>query len=189
MFKGTPTRTAKEIADEFDAVGGDVNAFTGKEYTCYYSRVLDEDLPMALDVLSDMITNSLDRRRGARIRAESDPRRDRDARGRSRRAGARSLLSLDVGRPSAGTPGPRVQLDDLRGVPRRGRASTGTSATRPSNLVVAAAGHVEHDKLVDQLEESSPSAYGTPHASQRGATSPQPGVDVHQADRPSRLTS
>src|ERR687893_1479981 len=58
LFKGTPTRSAKDIADAFDAVGGDVNAFTGKEYTCYYSRVLDEDLPMALDVLTDMITNS-----------------------------------------------------------------------------------------------------------------------------------
>src|SRR5687767_11619561 len=58
LFKGTPTRSAKQIADAFDAVGGDVNAFTGKEYTCYYSRVLDQDLPMALDVLSDMITNS-----------------------------------------------------------------------------------------------------------------------------------
>src|SRR5688500_19113736 len=58
LFKGTPTRTAKDIADAFDAVGGDVNAFTGKEYTCYYSRVVDEDLPMAFDVLSDMITSS-----------------------------------------------------------------------------------------------------------------------------------
>src|SRR3989337_2274626 len=58
LFKGTPKRTAKDIADEFDAVGGDINAFTGKEYTCYYSRVLAGDLPLALDVLSDMILNS-----------------------------------------------------------------------------------------------------------------------------------
>jgi predicted Zn-dependent peptidase len=40
LFKGTPSRSAKDIADAFDAVGGDVNAFTGKEYTCYYARVL-----------------------------------------------------------------------------------------------------------------------------------------------------
>src|SRR5918992_316988 len=58
LFKGTPTRTAKDIADAFDAVGGDVNAFTGKEYTCYYARVLDDDLSMALDILTDMISNS-----------------------------------------------------------------------------------------------------------------------------------
>src|SRR5680860_402031 len=49
LFKGTESRSAKDIADAFDAVGGDVNAFTGKEYTCYYARVLDENLPMALD--------------------------------------------------------------------------------------------------------------------------------------------
>src|SRR5919202_4497916 len=59
LFKGTPTRTAKDIADAFDAVGGDVNAFTGKEYTCYYCRVLDTDVPMALDILADMVTKSV----------------------------------------------------------------------------------------------------------------------------------
>src|ERR671914_1460259 len=59
LFKGTPTRSAKDIADAFDAVGGDINAFTGKEYTCYYSRILDNDLPMAFDVLSDMVTSSI----------------------------------------------------------------------------------------------------------------------------------
>ena len=58
LFKGTPSRSAKDIADAFDAVGGDINAFTGKEYTCYYARVLDDDLPMAVDVLTDMIRNS-----------------------------------------------------------------------------------------------------------------------------------
>src|SRR5688500_12805287 len=59
LFKGTPTRSAKDIADAFDAVGGDVNAFTGKEYTCFYSRVLDEDLPMAFDILADKVTTSV----------------------------------------------------------------------------------------------------------------------------------
>src|SRR6266513_1202898 len=44
LFKGTPSRTALDIAENFDAVGGDVNAFTAKEYTCYYARVLDRDL-------------------------------------------------------------------------------------------------------------------------------------------------
>ena len=42
-----------------DAVGGEINAFTAKEYTCYYARVLDSDLPLAIDVLSDMVTSSL----------------------------------------------------------------------------------------------------------------------------------
>src|ERR1700722_19661602 len=59
LFKGTRRRTALEISAEMDAVGGEMNAFTAKEYTCYYARVLDEDLPLAVDVLSDMVTSSL----------------------------------------------------------------------------------------------------------------------------------
>lgn len=53
-FKGTPTRTAEQIAVEMDAVGGSLNAFTSKECTCFYAKVLDEDLPLAVDVLSDI---------------------------------------------------------------------------------------------------------------------------------------
>ncbi len=58
LFKGTPTRTAMEISSALDEVGGDFNAFTAKEYTCYHARVLDEDFPTALEVLGDMLTNS-----------------------------------------------------------------------------------------------------------------------------------
>jgi predicted Zn-dependent peptidase len=59
LFKGTKTRSAKDIADAFDAVGGELNAFTAKEYTCYYARVLDRDLPMAVDHLADMLQRSV----------------------------------------------------------------------------------------------------------------------------------
>src|SRR6201989_2737949 len=59
LFKGTSKRTALEISAEMDAVGGELNAFTGKEYTCYYARVLDADLPLAIDVLADMVTHPL----------------------------------------------------------------------------------------------------------------------------------
>src|ERR1700760_3277009 len=59
LFKGTRKRTALEISAEMDAVGGEMNAFTTKEYTCYYARVLDADLPLAIDVLTDMVTASL----------------------------------------------------------------------------------------------------------------------------------
>ncbi|MHB8918753.1 MAG: M16 family metallopeptidase, partial [Desulfocucumaceae bacterium] len=58
MFKGTEKRTAKQIAEALDAVGGQLNAFTTKEYTCYYARVLDEHLELALDILSDMLFSS-----------------------------------------------------------------------------------------------------------------------------------
>lgn len=58
MFKGTKNRSAKDIAEEMDAVGGQINAFTTKEYTCYHTRVLDRHFDRALDVLSDMYLNS-----------------------------------------------------------------------------------------------------------------------------------
>src|SRR5579875_3785659 len=59
LFKGTEKRTAQQIADEIDSVGGYLNAFTDKEYTCYYARVLSEYIPTAVDVLSDMFRNSV----------------------------------------------------------------------------------------------------------------------------------
>src|SRR5215470_9746215 len=59
LFKGTRRRSALDISAAMDAVGGELNAFTAKEYTCYYARVLDADLPLAIDVLADMVTSSL----------------------------------------------------------------------------------------------------------------------------------
>jgi predicted Zn-dependent peptidase len=59
LFKGTRTRTARDIAEAFDAVGGDINAFTAKENTCFYARVRDRDLPMAIEHLSDMLQASV----------------------------------------------------------------------------------------------------------------------------------
>ncbi|KIL34888.1 zinc protease [Cohnella kolymensis] len=58
LFKGTERYSAKEIADRFDGIGGNVNAFTSKEYTCYYAKVLDQHLPIAVDILSDMFFES-----------------------------------------------------------------------------------------------------------------------------------
>lgn len=54
VFKGTESRTTRQIAEEMDAVGGQINAFTGKDCTCFYAKVIDEDLPLAMDILSDL---------------------------------------------------------------------------------------------------------------------------------------
>ncbi|MGI6678872.1 MAG: M16 family metallopeptidase [Dehalobacterium sp.] len=59
MFKGTKNRTAKQIAESLEIVGGQINAFTSKEYTCYYAKVLNDHFDLALDVLGDMFLNSL----------------------------------------------------------------------------------------------------------------------------------
>lgn len=55
LFKGTERRSAAQIAEEIDAVGGELNAFTAKEHTCYYVHALDEDLPLALDLIADVV--------------------------------------------------------------------------------------------------------------------------------------
>lgn len=59
FFKGTKNRTARQLAESLEAVGGQINAFTTKELTCYYAKVLDENLDLAVDVLQDMFFNSL----------------------------------------------------------------------------------------------------------------------------------
>jgi predicted Zn-dependent peptidase len=151
LFKGTETRSAKNIADAFDAVGGDVNAFTGKEYTCYYSRVLDDDLPMALDVLSDMIRHSTIEP------AEFESERKVILEEIAMHEDAPDELVHDLfyrsmwpshplGRPVLGfneTVG-AMERDRVVDYWRRGYS--------PSNLVVAAAGHVDHDALVERVE-------------------------------------
>lgn len=58
FFKGTKTRSARQIAESFDSIGGQVNAFTSKEYTCYYAKVLDTHAEFALEILADMFFNS-----------------------------------------------------------------------------------------------------------------------------------
>jgi predicted Zn-dependent peptidase len=59
LFKGTKSRSAMEISSAIESVGGEMNAFTSKEYTCFYARVIDTDLPLAIDVISELITSSL----------------------------------------------------------------------------------------------------------------------------------
>ena len=59
LFKGTHKRTALDISAQIEAVGGETNAFTTKEYTCYYARVLDADLPLAVDVMCDVVADSV----------------------------------------------------------------------------------------------------------------------------------
>ena len=151
LFKGTATRSAKDIADAFDAVGGDINAFIGKEYTCYYARVLDDDLPMALDVLTDMITNSV-------IDAgEFESERKVILEEIAMHEDAPDELVHDLfyrgmwsdhplGRPVLGF------NDTVGRVTRDQVASYWQERYTPKNLVVAAAGNVDHNELVNRVE-------------------------------------
>jgi predicted Zn-dependent peptidase len=147
LFKGTPTRTALDIAISFDSVGGEHNAVTAKEYTCYYAKVRDADLPMAVTVIADMLTSSLlekgefETERGVILEelamAEDDP---------SDLVGERLFEAVlgahPLGRPVGGTP------DTIRAVTRDAVWDHYEASYRPNDLVVSAAGAVDHDTLV-----------------------------------------
>ena len=81
LFKGTDTRSAEDIAQAIDSIGGQLDAFTAKEYASYYIKVLDEHLPLAVDLLADIVLRPGVRGRGDRAGEESHPRRDQDGRG------------------------------------------------------------------------------------------------------------
>ena len=181
LFKGTPTRTAKDIADAFDAVGGDVNAFTGKEYTCYYSRVLDDDLPMALDVLSDMIRNS------AIDATELESERKVILEEIAMHEDAPDELVHDLfyrcmwdghplGRPVLG------YNETISKVSRDAVAGYWKERYSPSNLVVAAAGNLDHDALVAEIERLIPEAGG--RRTLRSDATPKPAGGIKVFKRP-----
>ncbi|QOX82285.1 insulinase family protein [Nanchangia anserum] len=157
LFKGTPTRSAADIARAFDRVGGETNATTTKEYTNYYATVLREDLPMACAVLLDMVTapelseSEFSLERGVIINelrlAQDDPIDVAHEAFAGQIFGAGSTLA----RPTGGTVA-SVEATSVEAV-RRHHARY----YAPHTLIVTAAGNVDHDELVrmvsDRLED------------------------------------
>jgi len=148
LFKGTGRRSALEISAEMDAVGGELNAFTAKEYTCYYARVLDSDLPLAIDVLSDMVNNSViaprdvDAERGVIL--EEIAMNEDDPSDLVHEAFAAQLFGdTPLGRPILGT------VDSINSISRDRIWEHYRARYTPDSLVVAAAGSVDHDKVVE----------------------------------------
>jgi predicted Zn-dependent peptidase len=147
LFKGTTTRSALDIAVSFDAVGGDHNAMTAKEYTCYYAKIRDQDLPMAIDVISDMLTSSLldpdefETERGVILEelamADDDP---GDV--TSERFFEAVLGDHPLGRPIGGSP-ETIAAASRESVWKHYRANY-----RAQDLVITVAGAVDHDELV-----------------------------------------
>jgi predicted Zn-dependent peptidase len=148
LFKGTGRRTALEISAEMDAVGGELNAFTAKEYTCYYARVLDSDLPLAIDVLSDMVNSSLiaprdvDAERGVIL--EEIAMNEDDPSDLVHEAFAAQLFGdTPLGRPILGT------VDSINSISRDRIWEHYRARYTPDSLVVAAAGSLDHDRVVE----------------------------------------
>jgi predicted Zn-dependent peptidase len=148
LFKGTSRRTALDISATMDAVGGELNAFTAKEYTCYYARVLDADLPLAIDVLADMVTSSLiepkdvDAERGVIL--EEIAMNEDDPSDTVHEAFAAQLFGdTPLGRPILGT------VDSINAITRDQIAEHYKARYKPENLVVAAAGSLDHAEVVE----------------------------------------
>jgi predicted Zn-dependent peptidase len=153
LFKGTPTRSAMDISVALDTVGGEFNAFTAKEYTCFHARVLDQDLPLAVDVLGDMITSSLitatDVEAEREVILDEIAMHDDDPDDVVHNLFAEKAWSgTPLGRPIAGTV---ASIEALTQDQIRRYYST---RYRPENIVVAAAGNVDHARVVGMVEES-----------------------------------
>lgn len=166
LFKGTATRTAKEIAQEIDGRGGSLNAFTSREHTCYYAKVLDEHFPIAVDVLADMVQHSLfdaqeiEKEKGVvieEIKMYDDLPDDQ----------VHDLFSQAVwaghalGRPIIGT------VPVIQGLDRDDILGYFQSHYVPEHMVVAVAGNVSHDQAVEVVGRAFAHLGG-----QRSATPP-----------------
>ena len=157
LFKGTKRRTALEIASAFDEVGGESNAATAKESTCYFARVLDTDLPMAIDVIADMITGAvldpqeMEQERDVileEIAMDSDDPTDVA----HENFVAAVLGTHPLGRPIGGTPAA------IRAVARDSVWDHYRRYYRPDELVVTAAGGLDHDVVCGLVVDALHSA-------------------------------
>ncbi len=150
LFKGTPSRSALEISASMDAVGGEFNAFTAREYTCYHARVLDDDLPLAVSVLGDMLTAS--RLRGADVEAEREVILDELAMHDDDPEDVVANLFATaawgdgpLGRPVGGRP------DSVSALGREQIARFYRRHYTADNVVVSVAGNLDHDRVVEMV--------------------------------------
>ncbi len=143
LFKGTRRRSALQIASELDAVGGELNAFTAKEHTCYYATVLASDLPLAVDVVGDLVTSAIVRstdvenERGV-IHEEIAMRDDEPGDAVYDLFSEALFGDTPLGRPVLGT---TQSITDLT---RTQIAGYYRRRYQPQSMVVAAAGAVDH---------------------------------------------
>lgn len=150
LFKGTERRTAAEIAAEMDAIGGNLNAFTAKECTCFYAKVLDEHLPRAADMLADLLRNSkfdeadIEREKGVvceEILMTEDSPED---------MAHETLCALlyentPLAEPILGT------QESVRSFTRETLMDYMGRHYMPNNIVISCAGHFEREALMDAL--------------------------------------
>lgn len=153
LFKGTKRRSALDIAQSFDRVGGESNAMTAKEFTCYFARVIDTDVPMAIDVILDMVTSprldeaEFEMERGVIL--EEIAMNDDDPGDVAHEKFTEAIFGgHPLGRPIGGTP------DIIRSVTRESVWEHYKQHYVPEGLIVTAAGGVDHDMVVAQVTQA-----------------------------------
>ena len=147
LFKSTPTRTAVDIAQAMDAVGGELNAFTAKEHTCYYAHVLDSDLALAVDLVADVVLNGRcapeDVELERDVVLEEIAMRDDDPEDALADLFLTALFGdHPVGRPVIGSP------KSVASMTRAQLHSFHVRRYTPERMVVAVAGNVDHDEVL-----------------------------------------
>ena len=153
LFKGTTSRTALDISSSIESVGGEMNAFTSKEYTCFYARVIDTDLPMAIDVVSDLITSSivtaLDVDAERKVVLEEIAMRDDDPSDLVHDLFSDTYYGdTQIGRPILGT------VESIKGMSRNTVFNYYKKKYLPQDLVVAVAGNIKHKRVVAMVEQA-----------------------------------
>ncbi|OBF93331.1 zinc protease [Mycobacterium sp. 852002-51163_SCH5372311] len=152
LFKSTPTRTAVDIARAMDAVGGELNAFTAKEHTCYYAHVLDSDLALAVDLVADVVLNGRcaaeDVELERAVVLEEIAMRDDDPEDALADMFLTALFGdHPVGRPVIGS------AQSVSAMTRSQLNSFHLRRYTPERMVVAVAGNVDHDEVVALVRE------------------------------------
>ena len=194
LFKGTRRRTALDISVELDAVGGELNAFTGKEFTCYHARVLDADVPVAVDVICDMVTSSLipapEVESERNVILEEVAMHDDDPDDLVHDAFVSAMYGDGpLGRPITGS------VSSIQGLSRRQLAGYYRRRYTADNLVFSAAGKVDHTAVVRLVRDAFETAgsLGDPARGPAGVrTIDKPAPVYHEralVERPTELAS
>jgi len=152
LFKSTPTRTAVDIAQAVDAVGGELNAFTAREHTCYYAHVLDTDLELAVDLVADVVLRGRCAAHDVEIERdvvlEEIAMRDDDPEDTLGDVFLSAMFGMHpVGRPVIGS------ADSITAMTRGQLHSFHMRRYTPERMVVAVAGNVDHDEVVALVRE------------------------------------
>jgi predicted Zn-dependent peptidase len=178
LFKGTSTRTSLDIANAMDAVGGEFNAFTEKEHTCYYATVLDRDLALAVEIICDVVLNATIAMQDIDVERcvvlEELAMRDDDPADLVHDEFATALFGdTPLGRPILGT------VESITALSRRQIAGYYARRYLPEGMVVSVAGNVEHGEVVRLVRSAFYDRLDTSHS-----TAPPRGATVTTVPRP-----